>query len=67
MIGYGEGKTIKEAQSSAKENIAQTLISKVDSSVSINKTTNINNSQNNYNQTSKVKTYSDKQAKFYKI
>ncbi len=55
MIGYGEGKTIKEAQSSAKENIAQTLISKVDSSVSINKTTNINNSQNNYNQTSKSK------------
>jgi len=34
IIGYGQGKTIKEAESNAKEDIAQTLISKVDSSFS---------------------------------
>lgn len=32
IIGYGEGKTIKEAEATAKENIAHTLISKIDSS-----------------------------------
>lgn len=31
IIGYGAGKTIKEAEATAKENIAQALISKVDS------------------------------------
>ena len=31
IIGYGQGKTIKEAESVAKEDIAQTLISKIDS------------------------------------
>ena len=32
IIGYGKGKTIKEAEATAKEDISQTLISKVDSS-----------------------------------
>lgn len=32
IIGYGQGKTIKEAKANAKEDIAQTLISKIDSS-----------------------------------
>jgi len=32
VIGYGQGKTIKEAEANAKEDIAQTLISKVHSS-----------------------------------
>ncbi|QOY52298.1 LPP20 family lipoprotein [Candidatus Sulfurimonas baltica] len=32
IIGYGNGNTIKDAEASAKEDIAQTLISKVDSS-----------------------------------
>ena len=31
IIGYGQGKTIKEAEGTAKEDIAQTLISKIDS------------------------------------
>ena len=32
VIGYGQGNTIKKAEANAKEDIAQTLISKVDSS-----------------------------------
>lgn len=40
IIGYGEGKTIKEAKSNAKEEIAQTLISKIESSFTSQTTTN---------------------------
>lgn len=43
IIGYGQGKTIKEAEANAKEDIAQTLISKVDSSFT-SETTSYNNS-----------------------
>lgn len=53
IIGYGEGKTIKEAEANAKENIAQTLLSKVDSSVSTIKTADINNTENTFSQKSK--------------
>lgn len=55
IIGYGEGRTIKEAEALAKENIAQTLISKVNSSFSMIKTTKIDNKQSNYNKNSKSK------------
>ena len=53
IIGYGEGRTVKEAEANAKENIAQTLLSKVDSSVSTIKTSNINNTENTFSQKSK--------------
>jgi len=33
IVGYGQGKTIKEAKSNAKEDIAETLISRVNSSI----------------------------------
>ena len=48
IIGYGEGKSIKEAEALAKEDIAQTLVSKIDSSVSIIKSS----SANEYNKNS---------------
>ena len=52
IIGYGEGKTIKEAESLAKEDIAKTLISKVDSTVSVTK--NSSGSEFNKNTLSKL-------------
>jgi len=42
MFGYGQGTTIKEAKSNAKEDIAQTLISKIDSSFTSTTTTHNN-------------------------
>ena len=47
IIGYGEGKTFKEAESNAKEDIALTLISKIDSSF----TAQTSSYKNNFNET----------------
>lgn len=46
IIGYCEGKTIKEAEANAKEEIAQTLISRVDSSYTSETTVNNDNFTN---------------------
>jgi len=42
VFGYGQGSTLEEAKSNAKEDIAQTLISKVDSSFTSTTTTHNN-------------------------
>ena len=49
IIGYGNGKTIKEAEATAKEDIAQTLISKVDSSFTMSQTETTNSFNQNSN------------------
>ncbi len=54
VIGYGEGRSVKEAEASAKENIALTLLSRVDSSFSSLSTDNKTKNEAKLKVTSKL-------------
>ena len=54
LIGYGQGRSIKEAEANAKESIALTLLSKIDSSFKSTSTNDSSSSEAKLKVTSRL-------------